>query len=66
MSGSAPSKALFGISTFGLILETGAFLFPICLSFVESLMLFPSFVLCSVLYMSVDSSTLVSATPHVF
>ena len=63
MSGSAPSNALFDVSTVGLLLEACPFIFTVCLVIVESLMLFTSVALLHVLSVSVDPSPLVSAAP---
>ena len=66
MSGSAPSNALFDVSTVGLLLEPCPILFPVRLLIVESLLFFLSVALFPVLSMSVDPSTLVSAAPPTF
>ena len=54
MYGSAPSNALFDVSTVRLLLEDFPFLFPVSLLIVESLLLFPTVVLFPVLAVSVD------------
>ena len=68
MSGSAPPNALFDVSTVRLLLEACMFLFPVrpCVLLVESLMLFPSVALFLQLFLSVDTSPLVSAAPPEF
>ena len=68
MSGSAPSNALFDVSTFGLILKACPFLFPVCpcVLLVESTLLFKPIELFHVLFVSIDISPLVSTDPPIF
>ena len=63
MPGSAHPNALCYVSTVGLLLKYFPFMFPVgpCVLIVESLLLFTSFVLFPVFFVSVDTSPLVSA-----
>ena len=66
MSGSAPSNALFDVSTAGLLLEDDPLLFPVCQLIFESLLLFMYIALIPVLSVSIDPSQLVSTAPPSF
>ena len=64
MYGSAPSNTLFDASTVGLLLGVFLFIFTVHLLIVESLLLFMSVALFTLL--SVDNYPLVSVSPPAF